>query len=228
MVAGDSVGAGATFTFEDKNAGSGKLVTVSGVTLTGADAGNYTISVPASAIGEILRKSITGTATVASKTYDGTRTGSGSITLDGVIAGDSVNASGTYTFSDANAGTGKTVSVDGVALDGADAGNYTVVVPGSTVADILRRAITITADPLTKPQGTDDPALTYDITEGSLVAGDTLPKLDYRVPPSGRRCTQGRTPSSGSGSGRRSRGCKEHCKNKEILSMFFLSRSAGF
>jgi filamentous hemagglutinin family protein len=174
VVAGDTVGAGGTFEFADKNAGSGKVVAVSGVTLSGADAGNYTISVPASAIGEILRKSITGTATVADKTYDGTRSGTGSIALDGVIAGDSIAAGGTYTFSDANAGTGKTVAVGGVALSGADAGNYTVVVPGSSVADILRRAITVTANPATKPEGAADPALAYGITQGSLVADDAL------------------------------------------------------
>ena len=174
VVAGDTVAATGSFAFADKNAGAGKLVTVSGVTLNGVDAGNYTISVPASAIGEVLRKSITGTAAVANKTYDGTRTGTGSIALTGVVAGDSVGATASYTFADANAGTGKTVAVGGVALTGADAGNYSVVVPGSTVADILRRAITVTADPKAKLAGDADPALTYGITQGSLVAGESL------------------------------------------------------
>ena len=174
VIAGDEVSASGTFAYADKNAGTGKQVTISGVSLAGVDAGNYTISVPASTIGDILRKSITGTATVASKTYDGNTAGTGSIALDGVVAGDAVGASGTYTFSDANAGAGQTVTVGGVTLTGADAGNYTVVVPGSTVADILRRAITVTADPLSKPKGGTDPALTYGVTDGSLVAGDTL------------------------------------------------------
>ena len=31
-------------TFDDKNVGTGKPVTVTGVALTGADAGNYTVS----------------------------------------------------------------------------------------------------------------------------------------------------------------------------------------
>uniref|UniRef100_UPI001AAC8F69 beta strand repeat-containing protein n=2 Tax=Cognatilysobacter terrigena TaxID=2488749 RepID=UPI001AAC8F69 len=182
VVAGDTVGAAGTFTYADKNAGTGKLVTVSGVTLSGVDARNYTIGVSASALGDILRKSITGTATVNSKTYDGTRTGTGSIALNGVVAGDTVGATGTYTFSDANAGTGKTVAVGGVALNGTDAGNYTVVVPGSTVADILRRAITVTANPLTKLQATPDPTLSYGVTQGSLVAGDTLSGSLVRAP----------------------------------------------
>ncbi|MGY3265769.1 hypothetical protein ACVWZN_001842 [Lysobacter sp. HA35] len=174
VVAGDTVTAGGTFAFADKNAGTGKLVTVSGVTLNGADAGNYTISVPAAAIGDILRKSITGTATVNNKTYDGSRAGTGSIALNGVLTGDNVSANGTYTFNDANAGNGKSVVVGGVSLAGADAGNYTVVVSGATVADILRRAITVTANVSLKPMGSTDPTLTYSVTQGSLVAGDTL------------------------------------------------------
>ncbi|GAB2517888.1 YDG domain-containing protein [Lysobacter humi (ex Lee et al. 2017)] len=182
VVAGDTVGAGGSFTFADKNAGAGKQVTISGVTLNGVDAGNYTLSVPGSAIGEILRRSITGTATVGAKTYDGTTAGTGSIALNGVVAGDAVGATGTYTFSDANAGTGKTVTVGGVALSGADAGNYTVVVPGTTVADILRRAITVTANPATKQQGAVDPALGYGLTQGSLVTGDSLAGALARAP----------------------------------------------
>ena len=36
----------ATRPFDDKNVGTGKTVTVTGVALTGADAGNYTVSEP--------------------------------------------------------------------------------------------------------------------------------------------------------------------------------------
>ena len=37
---------GATGTFDDKNAGTGKTVTVNGLSLTGADAGNYILTPP--------------------------------------------------------------------------------------------------------------------------------------------------------------------------------------
>lgn len=97
------------------------------------------------------------------------------MSLVGVLGGDAVEASGgTFTFSDANAGTGKTVAVGGVGLTGSDASNYSVVVPGSVVASILRRAITVTADAKSKREGQADPVLTYAVTGGGLVAGDTL------------------------------------------------------
>ena len=88
-------------------------------------------------IGDILQKAITGTGTVATKTYDGNVDGSGTITLSGVVAGDDLGAGGTFTFSDKNAGTNKTVTLSGVTLTGADAGNYTLSVPASLLGDIV-------------------------------------------------------------------------------------------
>lgn len=182
LVAGDRVDATGTLIFADRNAGAGKTVSVSGATLTGTDAGNYTLTVPTSVIGEILRKAITGTAQIDNRTYDGTTTASGRITLDGVVAGDHVGASGAFTFADGNAGTGKSVNVSSVALTGADAGNYTVTLDGATLADILQRAITVNADPHSKTSGSEDPALTWTITDGSLVSGDLLTGALTRAP----------------------------------------------
>lgn len=176
VIAGDTVGTGgAIFTFSDKNAGTGKAVTVSGTTLTGTDAGNYTLTIPAGALADILKKALTGTITVNGKTYDGTTTGSGSVALSGVVAGDAVGTSGSvFTFADKNAGTGKTVTVSGTTLNGVDAGNYTLSLSASALGDIARRVIALTADNLSKTQGGSDPSLTYTINSGSLVTGDTF------------------------------------------------------
>ena len=52
--------------------------------------------------------------------------------------------------------------------------NYTITYIGANLT-ITTRAITITADPQTKVYGTADPALTYQITSGSLAGnGDTF------------------------------------------------------
>ncbi|KQY54925.1 hypothetical protein ASD14_01810 [Lysobacter sp. Root494] len=182
VVAGDNVGATGSFNFADRNAGTGKTVTISGVSLTGADAGNYTLAISGTALADILRKSITGTGTATSKTYDGSTSTTGTIALNGVVSGDNVGANGSFNFADRNAGTGKTVTISGVSLTGADAGNYTVTVSGSAVADILRRAITVTADPASKPEGEADPAFGYQVTTGSLVAGDSLAGALTRAP----------------------------------------------
>lgn len=117
---------------------------------------------------------ITATPDADDKTYDGTTAGTGRFTLNGVLAGDEVGASATFTFFDANAGVNKQVTVNGLSLTGAAAGNYTVTLSGQALADILQRAITVTADPKTKQAGSPDPALTWTITNGSLVAGDSL------------------------------------------------------
>ena len=176
MVTGDTVGtSGTTFAFADKNAGVGKTVNVSGTTLTGTDAGNYTLTVPASTLADILAKAITASVSANNKTYDGTTAATGTVTLNGVVAGDSVGTSGaTFVFADKNAGTGKTVTVAGTTLTGADAGNYTLTVPASTLADILRRLISISADNQNKLEGGVDPQLTFTVTSGSLVTGDSF------------------------------------------------------
>ena len=175
VVAGDSVGTGGTtFAFTDKNAGTGKTVTVSGTTLTGADASNYTLSVPATALADILAKAITATVTADGKTYDGTTAATGNVSLSGVVSGDAVAASGTvFTFSDKNAGTGKAVTVSGTTLTGADAGNYTLSIPATALADIVAKAISGTVTANTKIyDGTT--AATGSVALNGVVAGDSV------------------------------------------------------
>ncbi|ATQ44047.1 YDG domain-containing protein [Caulobacter mirabilis] len=174
VVAGDDVSAAGTYAFADRNAGAGKTVTASGVTLSGADAGNYILSPVAAAQADIFKKVVTGVLTASNKIYDGSTTATGSIGLTGVIAGDVVSASGAYAFADRNAGAGKVVTVSGAALSGLDAGNYDLGPVAAALADILRRQVTVTADDRFKMFGEVDPALTYRVTVGSLVAGDAF------------------------------------------------------
>ena len=51
--------------------------------------------------------------------------------------------------------------------------NYTISYVGANLS-ITPRAITVTADAKSKVYGDADPALTYQITGGSLVTGDTI------------------------------------------------------
>ncbi|GHA69161.1 beta strand repeat-containing protein [Cognatilysobacter bugurensis] len=125
---------------------------------------------------------ITATPDADDKTYDGTTATTGRFTLNGVLAGDDVGATATFTFVDPNTGVQKQVNVNGLSLTGAAAGNYTVTLSGQALADIFARAITVTADPKTKQVGNPDPALTYTLTNGSLVAGDSLTGSLTRAP----------------------------------------------
>jgi hypothetical protein len=86
---------------------------------------------------------ITGSFTVKDRQYDGTvnaEIDTNNLTLNGIIGGDTVNLNASAAFDDANAGTGKTVTLTGLTLAGADAANYTLDLTGTptTTADITR------------------------------------------------------------------------------------------
>jgi hypothetical protein len=121
-------------TYDSKNVGTGKTVTVMGLTLGGAGAGNYVLASGSisGAVGAINPAVLTaGLTGVVSKTYDGTASASlaaGNYTLSGVVTGESVtlNNPASGTFNNANAGSGKVVSVAGLAISGPGSTNYTL------------------------------------------------------------------------------------------------------
>src|SRR5207245_10678529 len=64
---------GGTATYADKNVGTGKSVTATGLSLSGADAGNYQLaSTSASTTADITARTLTVSATGVNKVYDGT------------------------------------------------------------------------------------------------------------------------------------------------------------
>src|SRR5207247_7591418 len=58
--------------FADKNVGNGKTVSVSGISISGTDAGNYTFNATASTTANITKRALTVSATGVNKVYDGT------------------------------------------------------------------------------------------------------------------------------------------------------------
>src|SRR3989449_3584537 len=117
---------------------------MSGLSLSGADAANYTLSQP-SASADITAKALTVAGITASnKVYDGNTTATlnlGSAALVGVVSGDTVtlnSGSAAGAFASKTTGTAKTVTVSGLTMSGADAANYTLTQP-STSADITAK-----------------------------------------------------------------------------------------
>jgi filamentous hemagglutinin family protein len=118
--------------YDTRNVGTGKTVSVSGLSISGGDAGNYILSSNAinGAVGEIDAKTLYASLTgLVDKTYDRTTTAtlaSGNYNLSGVIGGDSVSLNDPTggSYDTRNVGTGKTVSVTGLSISGGDAGNY--------------------------------------------------------------------------------------------------------
>ena len=126
--------ANATGTFDTKNVGTGKTVTITDITLGGNDAGNYTLSSDsATATADITAKTVTVSGITASnKVYDGNTSAtietSGAAISD-IVGNDDVTidvANATGTFDTKNVGTDKTVTITGIALGGADKDNYTL------------------------------------------------------------------------------------------------------
>ena len=176
MVTGDVVNLSnaAVGAFSDKNVGTGKTVTTA-MTLTGTDAGNYTLIQPTLAA-DITPKELTVVgATAADKVYDGT-TGAkiSGATLSGVVTGDVVSLSNAAVgaFSDKNVGTGKAVTA-AMTLSDADAGNYTLLEPMLS-ASVTPKPIVVAADAKEKSYGDADPELTWQVADEPLIDGDSL------------------------------------------------------
>src|SRR5262249_46139996 len=133
-------------TFADRNVGTAKPVNVSGISISGSDAGNYALSnITATTTANISARSLTATASGFNRVYDGT-TGATGAPSDNRVAGDLLTDSySSATFADKNVGAGKVVSVSGISISGTDAGNYTFNPTASTTADITARTLTVTA-----------------------------------------------------------------------------------
>src|SRR5204863_299145 len=107
-IVGDAVSlSGGTASFADKKVGKDKTVTLTGASLTGSDATNYSLTSVGTENADITAKPVTGNfATPASRVYDGTTvaevTGR---SLNGTIVADNVSLSGgTASFADKKVG----------------------------------------------------------------------------------------------------------------------------
>ncbi len=141
--------------FASAAAGNGIGVTVSGLTLTGTAAGNYSLTQPAGLTANITKVGVTITSgiTANNKPYDGTTLAtlsSNAVVLGGVLVGDTANVSlGTNgyvaNFASAAAGNGIGVTVSGLGLTGTAAGNYSLSQPVGLTANITKVGVTITS-----------------------------------------------------------------------------------
>lgn len=185
VIMGDDVTldtAGATGAFVTKDVGTGIVVTITGLLLSGTDAGNYVLAVPtATANITVAMLTVTG-ITADDKVYDAmtdAKIDTSGAALMGVIPGDSVtlNTSGAAgTFASPNVGTGVTVTISGLFLTGADAGNC-MLVPTTTKANITPVTLTvtgITADDKTYDGTTAATLNTNDAMLMGVVPGDDI------------------------------------------------------
>jgi hypothetical protein len=148
--------------YNDKDAADAMRVTISGLSLNGADVNNYSFAAPV-LLASITPKALSqsGLSVASSKVYDGTRNavllGSASFASqdvglgdanDGIAYnGDTVSISGTLvgTYNDKDVADATTVSFSGMSLTGANAGNYNLLAHANAAATITPADAVVTA-----------------------------------------------------------------------------------
>jgi hypothetical protein len=178
--------------FSDKNVGVGKAVTASGFALSGASAGNYTLTQPTGLTASITAKPLTVSGISASdKIYDGTTTATintATAAPVGVISGETITlitTAATGTFSDKNVGTGKTVTIAALTLAStAGSTNYSLTQPTAT-ASITAKTLTVSG--VTAANKTYDGTLSASLnTSSAALVGVILETLLYSGRPDRR------------------------------------------
>ncbi len=149
-------------TYNSKDVSSATTVTYSGLSLTGAQAANYTLTIQGTSSATITAKALTmtGLSVPASKIYDGTTsaivtdakalltseaTGTGTTSDGKPYIGDEVSITGTPvgTYNSKNVTSATTVTYSGLSLTGAEAANYTLTIQGTSAATITAKALSV-------------------------------------------------------------------------------------
>uniref|UniRef100_UPI002FCD7000 beta strand repeat-containing protein n=1 Tax=Janthinobacterium svalbardensis TaxID=368607 RepID=UPI002FCD7000 len=160
--------------FGDKNAGTNKVVTITGGSLSdggnGGLASNYTVANPSGVTADISKANIGGVSNIVagSKVYDATdmaTVSNAGATFAGMFSGDSLSVSATSAnFIDKNAGSGKAVNAGGMTLGGTDAGNYNLTATTGTGTGSITQAV------ITGVTGIAAAGKTYDATTTATVS----------------------------------------------------------
>ena len=161
-LSGDMFTTGYTAGFDTRNVGTGKAVSVSGISISGGASANYTLAnTTATTTANITTRAITVTAAANSKTYDRTLDAAATPTITSGSLGTGDTANFTETYDTKNVGTGKTLTPAGSVSDGNLGNNYVVTFLNTTNGTITARALTVTATGVNK---------VYDGTTAATVA----------------------------------------------------------
>lgn len=149
IVTGDDVTVSATATYDNKNVGSDKDITIS-YSLSGTNAGKYNPPAAATIKGEITQKLLTGAATTAiTKEFDGTTTLTTVITENlGQLNADMLTITRTATYPNIEVGSDKPVTCS-YSLSGNDAGNYSAPADHPATGTITTKNLAVSAASLT-------------------------------------------------------------------------------
>ena len=169
----------------DAGTGSVSIALKDGAGLTNNTVGTVTLASIYAGSLTVASNGFSASATADNKIYDGnTNATLSAASMSGLTLQSGSNLSvvnpSTGSFEDPNVGTGKGVTSQAFGITGYNASRVSDLLQSGTAltanasADISQRPITVTADDKAKVYGTADPTLTYQVTTGSLVAGDSL------------------------------------------------------
>ncbi|MCH7345376.1 filamentous hemagglutinin N-terminal domain-containing protein, partial [Pelomonas sp. CA6] len=174
IVVGDAVTVNATGGFASANVGNSISVNVTGVSLAGADAGNYNItgfsSISTSA--NITKAALTVTANNAAKTYNGSAwSGNSGVSISGFVNGETSTVLGgslSYTGSAQGA-----VNAGSYAItpQGLSSGNYQISYGNGTLT-VSPATLSLSANSASRLYGASNPAFSGTVT--GFVGSDTL------------------------------------------------------
>uniref|UniRef100_UPI0025BC6965 two-partner secretion domain-containing protein n=1 Tax=Aquabacterium sp. TaxID=1872578 RepID=UPI0025BC6965 len=166
IVNGDAVTVNATGGFASANVGNGITVNVTGVSLSGADAGNYVVSGGGSitTTANITPAPLTVTATGTSQTYNGqSYSGGNGVTYSGFVNNETSSV------------VSGSVSYGGTSQGATNAGSYTIAPSGLTASNydisyvngaltINPATLTYTANAASRTYGASNPAFSGTVT----------------------------------------------------------------
>jgi len=179
VVNGTAVNYAGTGTVAASGVGNNKTVTTN-IILTGADAGNYTLTQPTDVTVNIIQKSVTITGiSVTDKVYDGTTTATvtGTAEVSGKVGNEIVTVTkGTASFANKNAGIGKTVIFSNYTIGGTNVSNYTLAAQPSGTANITVKPVTINGIAASDKEydGTTTTTITGTATINGKIDGDVV------------------------------------------------------
>ncbi len=166
---------GLSETYDNKNVGTGKTLTVAaGYVVNDGNGGlNYAVTTTSSTAGVIDKAPLTITAAANTKTYDSTASAAAMPTVAGLVGSDTVTGL-SETYDTKNAGTGKTLTVAAgyMVSDGNGGGNYRVTTATSREGVINKAPLTVTAAGVSKIY--DGATTATVVPSDNRVSGDNL------------------------------------------------------
>jgi filamentous hemagglutinin family protein len=132
--------------FDSKNVGTAKAVTVAtGDGSNGGLASNYSLTAPTTVTASISAKALSASATALTKSYDGSTTANATLSLSGLVVGETLGSSNTASFNNQNVVGASQVTVNSATLiDGTgSASNYSLAAGQVANASISAKTISV-------------------------------------------------------------------------------------